>query len=92
MTTIAQKTVFYVSHIEKLPCHFCFSRGCFVFGNDTQHHASRGTQQIVARLSWLPRMILMSAPFDLINTNKCGTLYREVHINHYYASLKFNGH
>ena len=47
MSIITQKTVFYVCHIEQLPRHFCFeSQGCFVFGNDAQRHANKGTQQI----------------------------------------------
>ena len=43
MTIIAQKTVFYVGHITP----FCFeSQGCFVFGNEAQGHANKGTQHI----------------------------------------------
>ena len=47
MTIITQKTVFYVGHIEHLPCHFCFeSQDCFVFGNDALRQANKGTQKI----------------------------------------------
>ena len=47
MATIAQKTVFYVSNIEWLPCQICFvSQSCFVFGSDTKRHGNEGAQQI----------------------------------------------
>ena len=46
MTIITQKTVFYIGRIEHLPRHFCFEpQDCFVFGNDAQHMANKGTHQ-----------------------------------------------
>ena len=49
MTIITQKTAFYVGHIEQLPRHFSFeSQGCFVFGNDAQHHANKGGARMLA--------------------------------------------
>ena len=66
MTIITQKTVFYVGHTEHLPRHFCFeSQGCFVFGNDVQHHANKGTQQIAEHR--LPDDQTMTLNWSIVN-------------------------
>ena len=55
MTTITQKTAFYVGHIEHLPRHFCFeSQGCFVYGNHARRHANKGAQQMAEHSLIIP--------------------------------------